>query len=119
VTYYVALPFVRLENGALAPGQAVECPHSAAAIRRGVMSGSEMNTGAVAFSRSGSPELGELDDAVLLKSFGDVPEDFDCSRSWLAEGELTTVPVNPPVPPYISKIILKNWQNSTSFQSTG
>ena len=25
VTYYVALPFVRLENGGLAPGQAVEC----------------------------------------------------------------------------------------------
>jgi len=34
VTYYVALPFVRLENGGLAPGQAVECPHSSAAIRR-------------------------------------------------------------------------------------
>ena len=55
VTYYVALPFVRLENGALAPGQAVECPHSAAAIRRGVMSGSEMNTGAVATNHAGVP----------------------------------------------------------------
>jgi hypothetical protein len=82
VTYYVALPFARLENGGLAPGQAVECPHSAAAIRRAdVMARSEVNTGAVAFSRSGSPELGEFDDAVVLKSFGDVPEDFDCSRS--------------------------------------
>jgi hypothetical protein len=30
VTYYLALSFVRLENGGLPPGQAVECPHSAA-----------------------------------------------------------------------------------------
>jgi hypothetical protein len=30
VTYYVALPFVRLEDGGLASGQAVECPHSLA-----------------------------------------------------------------------------------------
>jgi hypothetical protein len=82
VTYYVALPFVRLENGGLAAGQAVDCPHSAAAIRRAdTMSRSEMNAGAVAFSRSGSPELGEFDDAVILQSFGDVPDDFDCSRS--------------------------------------
>ena len=82
VTYYVALPFVRLENGGLAPGQAVECPHSPAAIRRAeAMSRSEMNAGAVAFSRSGSPELGDFEEAVILKTFGDVPEDFDCSRS--------------------------------------
>jgi hypothetical protein len=82
VTYYVALPFVRLENGGLAPGQAVECPQAAAAIRRAdAMSRSEMNAGAVAFSRSGSPELGDFDEAVILKTFGDVPEDFDCSRS--------------------------------------
>jgi hypothetical protein len=82
VTYYMALPFVRLENGGLAPGQAVECAHSSAAIRRAdAMSRSEMNAGAIAFSRSGSPELGDFDDAVVLKSFGDVPDDFDCSRS--------------------------------------
>lgn len=82
VSYYVALPFVRLDNGGLTPGQGVECPHSAAAIRRAdAMARSEMNAGAVAFSRSGSPELGDFEDAVILKSFGDVPEDFDCSRS--------------------------------------
>jgi hypothetical protein len=82
VTYYVALPFVRLENGGLAPGQGVECAHSSAAIRRAdALSRSEMNAGAVAFSRSGSPELGEFDDAVVLKFFGDVPEDFDCGAA--------------------------------------
>jgi hypothetical protein len=82
VTYYVALPFVRLENGSLAPGQAVECPHSSAAIRRAdAMSRSDINAGAVAFSRSGTPELGDFEDAVVLKSFGDVPDDFACGAA--------------------------------------
>jgi hypothetical protein len=33
MVYYVALPFVRVDGG-LAPGEAVECPYEAAAIRR-------------------------------------------------------------------------------------
>ena len=55
--YYVALPFVRVDGG-LAPGEAIECPHAAAAIRRA-------DGGAVAFSRQGSPEIGEFEDAVI------------------------------------------------------
>jgi hypothetical protein len=39
------------------------------------------NAGAVAFSRSGSLELGEFDEAVILKAFGEVPDDFDCAGS--------------------------------------
>jgi hypothetical protein len=78
VIYYVALPFTRVDEG-LAPGPAVECPHEAAAIRRAyAMSRDEANTGAVAFSRRGSPDLGEFDDAVILKTFDDVPDDFVC-----------------------------------------
>jgi hypothetical protein len=34
VICYAALPIVRLENGGLAAGEAVECPHSSAVIRR-------------------------------------------------------------------------------------
>jgi hypothetical protein len=34
VIYYTALPFVRLENGGLVAGEAVECPHSSAVMRR-------------------------------------------------------------------------------------
>ena len=34
VTYYVALPFIRIEDGG-APGEAQECQGEAAAIRRG------------------------------------------------------------------------------------
>ena len=77
VTYYVALPFVRSEDGGLAPGQAVECQHSTAAIRRAdAMSRDGANAGAVAFLRSGSPDFGEFDEAMILKTFGNVPDDF-------------------------------------------
>jgi hypothetical protein len=74
--YYVALPFTATEGG-LAPGQAVECPSGAAAVRRAqAMSCDKSNAGAVAFSRGGDPNLGEFEDAVILKSFGEVPDDF-------------------------------------------
>jgi hypothetical protein len=74
--YYVALPFV-LVDGGLAPGETIECPHAAAAVRRAeALAGKEANAGAVAFSRQGSAELGEFEDAVILKTFGDVPDDF-------------------------------------------
>jgi hypothetical protein len=76
MVYFVALPFVRVEGG-LAPGEAVECPHAAAAIRRAeVLAARDTNAGAVAFSREGNPDLGEFDDAVILRTFGDVPDDF-------------------------------------------
>lgn len=74
--YYVALPFMRVDDG-LAPGQAVECPTGTSAVRRAeTMSRNPSNAGAVAFSRSGDANLGEFDDAVVLKAFGDVPEDL-------------------------------------------
>jgi hypothetical protein len=40
------------------------------------MAFNDVNAGAVAFSRSGDLNLGEFDDAVILKTFGQVPEDF-------------------------------------------
>ena len=74
--YYVALPFGRVDGG-FAPGEAVECPHAAAAIHRaGVMSKRDGIAGALAFCRRGNPDLGEFDEAEVLKTFGDVPEDF-------------------------------------------
>jgi hypothetical protein len=67
-TYYVALPFIRTEDGA-APGEAQECQSEAAAIRRAEgMSRDPANAGAVAY-----PNVGEFSDAVVLKKFGDVP----------------------------------------------
>lgn len=76
MVYYVALPFIPIEGG-LAPGEAMECPNGASAIRRAqTMAFNKSNAGAVAFSRSGDPNLGEFEDAVILKTFGEVPEDF-------------------------------------------
>ena len=81
MVYYVALPFVAVEGG-LAPGEAVECSNGAVAIRRAqAMAFHQANAGAVAFSRSGDLNLGEFEDAVILKGFGQVPEDFMASQS--------------------------------------
>lgn len=76
VTYYVAMPFVAADDGS-APGEAVECTNAAAAITRAeALSRKEENVGAVAFSRTGDPASGEFRDAVVLRSFGDVPSDL-------------------------------------------
>ena len=74
--YYVAMPFIPKHDG-LTPAQAVECPSELAAIRRAeAMSRHEPNVGAIAFSRTGDPNVGEFEDAVILKAFGEVPDDF-------------------------------------------
>ena len=76
VTYYVALPFIRTEDGT-APGEAQECQSEGAAVRRAEgTSRDPAHAGAVAFKRTGDPNVGELSDAVVLKKFGDVPEDL-------------------------------------------
>lgn len=77
VTYYVALPFVRTEDGP-APGEAQEMPNEAAAIRRAeAMARDVAYAGALAFKRSGDAAMGNFHDAVVLKTFGDVPDRLD------------------------------------------
>jgi hypothetical protein len=77
VTYYVALPFVRTEDGAV-PGQAQECSNEFSAIRRAeVLSRDPLNAGALAFKRSGDPNVGSFGDATILKTFGEVPDNLD------------------------------------------
>jgi hypothetical protein len=77
VTYYVGLPFVRTEEG-VAPGQAQEMPNESAAIRQAEsMSRDPANAGALAFKRSGDPNMGNFGDATILKAFGEVPENLD------------------------------------------
>jgi hypothetical protein len=73
----VALPFVRTEDG-VAPGQAQDCPNEPAALRRAeVMSRDPTNAGALAFKRTGDPNMGNFGDATVLKTFGEVPENLD------------------------------------------
>ena len=77
VTYYVAMPFLQDEAGAPLAGAAEECQSSSAALRRaGVLSRVPGSIGAIAFSRSGDPMIGEFGDAQLLRKFGSVPDDL-------------------------------------------
>jgi hypothetical protein len=77
VTYYVAMSFAPDDNGAPVAGAAEECQSPTSALRRAEMlSRQPGNIGAVAFSRSGDPMIGEFSDAQLLRKFGQVPEDL-------------------------------------------
>ena len=77
VTYYVALPFLRDEDG-VAAGEAKECQSEFAAIRLAeAMSRGVDAAGALAFKRTGEPNQGQFGDAVVLKTFGEVPENLD------------------------------------------
>jgi len=77
VTYYVALPFQLDEAGSPVAGSAEECQSSSGALRRAeILSKAAGSVGAVAFSRTGDPLIGEFSDARLLKTFGNVPDDL-------------------------------------------
>ena len=76
VTYFVALPFVTADDG-IAPGEAVECFNPNAAVARAeALSRKPGNVGAVAFSRTGDPAIGEFGDAKIIKKFGEIPNDL-------------------------------------------
>ena len=77
VTYYVALPFLQDEAGVAGRGRAEECQSSSGALRRAeILSRTAGCIGAVAFSRTGDPMIGEFGDAQLLRKFGNVPDDL-------------------------------------------
>lgn len=77
ITYYVAMAFTQDPSGVLIAGTAEECQSSTMALLRAeMMSHLEGNIGAVAFSRSGDPMMGEFSDARLLRKFGQVPDDL-------------------------------------------
>jgi hypothetical protein len=77
ITYYVALPFVRTEDGSAA-GQAQECQSAPEANRKAeAMSRDPANAGALSFMRTGDPSLGSFADATILNKFGEVPDNLD------------------------------------------
>jgi hypothetical protein len=71
VTYYVVVPFDRNEEGILTADEAKEIPTATAAECQ-AQSIARMHAGAIAFSRTGDPSIGEFQDAVILAQFGDV-----------------------------------------------
>ena len=72
ITYYVALPFIRTEDGELDAGEAQERQTAGAAVREAQRM-ALTSPGAVAFSRTGDPSDGEFEDAVVIQRFGEVP----------------------------------------------
>lgn len=77
ITYYVAMPFLQDEGGTMVAGAAEECQSATTALRRAEMlSRAPGHIGAVAFSRSGDPMMGEFSDAKLLRAYGNVPTDL-------------------------------------------
>ncbi|OSI39608.1 hypothetical protein [Bradyrhizobium canariense] len=76
VTYHVALPFLLSDDG-VAAGEAVECFNPNAAVMKAeALSRRPGIVGAVAFSRSGDPATGKFGDAIVIRKFGDVPDDL-------------------------------------------
>ncbi len=77
IVYYVAMPFMQDETGDSSAGQAEEFQSANAAVRRAeALARIPQNIGAVAFSRSGDPMVGEFKAAVVLRAFGQVPTDI-------------------------------------------
>lgn len=75
VTYFVVLPFIRDVDGELIAEEAAEAPSEHSAMSRArLMIGKK--AGAVAFSRTGDPQLGDFDDAVILGRYGETPKDL-------------------------------------------
>jgi hypothetical protein len=73
MTYYVALAFTRSEDGEIVACEPKEARSSDQAIRMAsTMAKVEGHCGAIAFSRTGDPALGDFDDAVILKTVGEV-----------------------------------------------
>jgi hypothetical protein len=75
VTYYVAMAFEKTEEGDLVALDPMESQSSTQAISRARLLAT-MKAGAVAFSRTGDPDIGEFSDAVVLFKTGDVPDEL-------------------------------------------
>jgi hypothetical protein len=73
ITYYVALAFTRSEDGDIVACEPKEAQSADQATRMATaLAALEPNCGAIAFSRTGDPAIGEFDDAVILKTVGKV-----------------------------------------------
>jgi hypothetical protein len=78
VTRYVALSFTRADGKTFAPAKTIECSSERGAVLRAeLLSLDEENAGSVAFSRRENLELGNFEPAVVLRVFGDVPDNFN------------------------------------------
>lgn len=76
VTYYVVLPFIReSDTGELVAEEGQEVPSEQSAMAR-ARRFLETKAGAIAFRRTGDPQLGDFDDAEILGRYGETPDDL-------------------------------------------
>jgi hypothetical protein len=75
VTYFAVLPFSRTEGGNFLAEATIEM-HRAAQSKTTASRMAASERGAVAFSKTGDPQLGEWNDAVILGRYCDVPDDI-------------------------------------------
>lgn len=73
VTYFVVVPFQETESGIVAE-QGIQCPSERAAIAQARGAVAKGAIGAIAFKRSGDPNIGEYGEAVLICKEGDLPD---------------------------------------------
>jgi hypothetical protein len=76
VTYFVALPFGRDDDGNLYAGKAVEAPSELIARSRAARLATA-HAGAVAFSRTGDLHEEVFADAVVIARYGEIPSDVE------------------------------------------
>lgn len=75
VTYHVVLAFIRSEEGDIVATEPKEARSADQAMRMAErLAAAEPHCGAIAFSRTGDPAAGEFEDAVVLKTIGEVDE---------------------------------------------
>jgi hypothetical protein len=75
VTYFAVLPFSRTVGGEFLAEAAIEV-RSAEQAKATASRMTADGRGAVAFSKTGDPQLGDWSDAVILGRYGDVPDDL-------------------------------------------
>jgi hypothetical protein len=76
ITSFVALPF-DVADGSAVVAEPIECLSPAAAIERAQGPWKILrHTGAVAFSRTGDPAIGNFTDAKVIGKLGDAPDDL-------------------------------------------
>jgi len=75
ITYYAVLPFSRDADGDFIVEAAIEV-RSAQQAKATASRMAAAERGAIAFAKTGNPQLGEWDDAVILGRYGDVPDDL-------------------------------------------
>ena len=75
VTYHVVLAFMRSEDGDIVATEPKEARSADQAIRMAQsLAATEPHCGAIAFSRTGDPAVGDFEDAVILTAIGEVDE---------------------------------------------